>query len=81
MCPNSKNKVRVTPPLLSLPLTAHLWHIFGWLGKSILFSAPEILAMDTSTCCTNGKGRGRGEDGGKESEREGQEVKDVDVQS
>lgn len=68
MCPNCKNKVRVTPPLLSLPLTAHLWHIFGGLSKSILFSAPEITAMDTSTCCTNGTGERR--EGGKEGERE-----------
>lgn len=47
-------------------LTAHLWHIFAWLGKSILFSGPEILAMDTSTCCTIGtEGRRRqGEAGG-----------------
>lgn len=78
MCPNCKNKVRVTPPLLSLPLTAHLWHIFGRLGKSIWFSAPEIPAMDTSTGCTNGTG---GREGGRERERERQKVRDRDGQS
>lgn len=67
MCPNCKNKVCVTPPLLSLPLAAHLWHIFGRLGKSIVFGAPEILAMDTSTGCSEGK---------REAEAEG-ESRDV----